>query len=195
MKNSTIDRIFLVTVAIGFLLVSVAGFAEHKDKPTTKSAMPYLVSEAMHPAPPKQPNFGPKYGSITFQDTDTSDDIGGVLTMQRAINSDGERVDEIAEGITTYMIHWGLEVGEVGVEDDKGAGDHGGDCRGFRDTGHVVMREVEDLDDNDTISWDIPKGTKLPDGAVYFVGHTLYGEIHNLGKCTQAPIENVVKPL
>ena len=43
------------------------------------------------------------------------------------------------------------------------------------------------------MKWEIPQGTVVPKDAVYFVGHALYGEIHNLGKCTQTPIENLVK--
>ena len=41
--------------------------------------------------------------------------------------------------------------------------------------------------------WTLPQGTKVPEGAVYFVGHAIYGKIHNLNKCTQIPIQNVVK--
>ena len=89
------------------------------------------------------------------------------------------------------MVHWGLEVGEPGVSDDAGAGDLGGDCKGFRDTGHVVKRSAEEA--GSTMTWEIPQGTVVPDDAVYFVGHTIYGRIHNLAKCTQTPIHNIVE--
>ena len=157
---------------------------------TDPASVPYTVTTAMYPEPDMQPNFGPKHGSITFVDTDPTMAIGGTLTMDRAVDENGTRLDETAEGINMYMIHWGLEVGDPGIDDDKGAGDHGGDCRGFRDTGHVVMKMAADLGDDDTIRWTLPAGTEVPEDAVYFVGHTIYGEIHNLGKCTQTAIEN-----
>ncbi len=155
-------------------------------------AAPQIITKEMYPAPAKQPNYGPAYGSLAFTDIDPGETIGGVMTLGRAIDENGLRIEEVAEGITKYMVHWGLEVGAPGVEDDKDAGDHGGDCRGFRDTGYVVMIDASDLGDGDTISWDIPEGTVVPDNAVYFVAHTLYADIHNLGKCTQTPIVNFI---
>lgn len=160
---------------------------------------PYATTFEQHPAPPRDPNYGPKYGSITFTDVDPGETIGGTITMGRAVNAEGERINEADEGIGMYMIHWGLEVGEPGVDDDKGKGDHGGDCRGFRDTTHIVMEMVSDLGDDDTMSWEIPVGTEIPADAEYFVGHTIYvdspnvyEQIHNLQKCTQIPIVNMV---
>lgn len=147
------------------------------------------VTPDRYPGPP-QPNFGPEYGSITFTDTDPGPTIGGTLTMKPAVDETGARLVEADAGITMYMIHWGLEVGAPGVEDDKGAGDLGGDCMGFRDTGHVVMMPAADA--GDVMEWEIPQGTEVPDGALYFVGHTLYGELHNLAKCTQTPIDNMI---
>ena len=160
---------------------------------TELGAVPQVITEEIYPRPEQQPNFGPKYGSITFVDTDPGPTIGGTLTMGRAVDASGALLNEADEGITTYMVHWGLEVGAPGTADDAGAGDHGGDCRGFRDTGHVVMRRAADIGDADTLSWDIPAGTPVPEGAVYFVGHTLYGDIHNLAKCTQTPIDNRIQ--
>ena len=112
--------------------------------------------------------------------------------MRPAVDAHGKRLDEAKAGITMYMIHWGLEVGAPGVQDDVGAGDLGGDCKGFRDTGHVVMANA--VGAGDLLTWEIPKGTVVPKDAVYFVGHTLYGPIHNLAKCTQTPIRNVITP-
>lgn len=152
-----------------------------------------VITEEIYPYPEKQPNYGPEYGSLEFVDTDPGPTIGGTLTLGRAVDENGDGVPEGPEGITMYMVHWGLEVGAPGTADDKGAGDHGGDCRGFRDTGHVVMKRAEGLGTMDSISWEIPHGTAVPDGAVYFVAHTLYGEIHNLGKCTQTPIVNIIE--
>ena len=43
------------------------------------------------------------------------------------------------------------------------------------------------------ITMEIPPGTKVPDDAVYFVAHTIYSGRHNLAKCIQIPIENVVE--
>ena len=177
----------LITVISGALIM-VAN-AQANDAATADG----IVSEKMYPKPAAEPNYGPAYGSIKFRDRDPRDTIGGELRMMRAVDAQGNRVDENAEGITAYMVHWGLEVGAPGTADDKGAGDHGGDCRGFRDTGHVVMAMVEDLDDSDVIRWKIPLGTEVPSKAVYFVGHTLYGKIHNLGKCTQTVIDNQVE--
>ncbi len=148
------------------------------------------ITPDRYPAPP-EPHYGPEYGSISFTDTDPGPTIGGTLRMKPAVDDYGIRLDEAEAGITMYMIHWGLEVGEPGMQDDKGAGDLGGDCMGFRDTGHVVMMPASEA--GDVMEWDIPQGTEVPEGAVYFVGHTLYGEIHNLGKCTQTPIGNLVE--
>ncbi|MCF6329129.1 MAG: hypothetical protein L3J02_04950 [Henriciella sp.] len=130
---------------------------------------------------PPEPHYGPRSGSISFTDTDPGPTIGGTLTMQPAVEADAR--------ITMYMIHWGLEVGEPGTEDDSGNGDMGGNCMGFRDTGHVVMMPAADA--GETMSWNLPAGTAVPEGAVYFVGHALYGDIHNLAKCTQTVIANV----
>ena len=145
--------------------------------------MPLPAAAKPYPSLP-QPNFGPKPGSITFKDTDPGPTIGGELTMIPAANAN-------AAGITTYMIHWGLEVGQPGTADDARAGDLGGDCKGFRDTGHVVMMLAAEA--GEVMRWTLPQGTKVPDGAVYFVGHAIYGKIHNLNKCTQIPIQNWVK--
>lgn len=148
------------------------------------------VSADRYPAP-LAPHYGPMRGSISFTDTDPGPTIGGTLTMKPAVDESGKRLDEADAGITMYMVHWGLEVGKPGVADDAGAGDLGGDCMGFRDTGHVVMAPAAEA--GDMMSWEIPQGTEVPEGAVYFVGHTLYGKIHNLGKCTQTPITNLVE--
>ena len=189
-----------VLAAAGFLVISTCGKADEAVEPRTEAVdiveeltAPETITTDIYPAPDREPNYGPRYGSITFVDTDPGVTIGGTLSMGRAVDADGNRLDEAAEGITRYMIHWGLEVGEPGTADDKGAGDLGGDCRGFRDTGHVVMIETADLGPGDTISWQIPDGTVVPDEAVYFVGHTIYGTIHNLGKCTQTPIVNLIE--
>lgn len=61
---------------------------------------------------------------------------------------------------------------------------------GFRDTGHVVMLPASYA--GDLLSWEIPQGTEVPNEAIYFVGHTLYEKIHNLEKCTQTPIINLI---
>ena len=124
-------------------------------------------------------NYGPS--SISFTDTDPGETIGGTVTLGRA-------ADET--GVDMYMVHWGLEVGEPGVEDDAGNGDHDGDCKGFRDTGHVVMSMVDA--GGTPITMEIPQGTEVPEDAVYFVAHTIYSGRHNLAKCIQIPIENVV---
>ena len=151
------------------------------EAPVKKLDAPYVVTSDMYPSPPK-PHYGPKPGSIKFVDTDPGETIGGTIYMRPA---------DVPTGITQYMIHWGLEVGAPGTADDAGAGDLGGDCRGFRDTGHVVMKMAEDA--GDLMKWDIPQGTVVPKDAVYFVGHALYGDIHNLAKCTQTPIDNMMK--
>ena len=163
------------------------------DSPPAAPGQDFTLTEGQYPFPEKQPNFGPAAGSIAFVDTDPGPTIGGTIEMGRAVDADGTLLDEAEEGISTYMIHWGLEVGEPGVDDNAGAGDHGGNCRGFRDTGHIVMSKAADMGDSETVTWEIPQGTTVPEGAVYFVGHTLYGEIHNLGKCTQTPIENLIE--
>jgi len=124
-----------------------------------------------------EPNFGPS--SISFVDTDPGPTIGGKITLGRA-------QDE--KGVEMYMVHWGLEVGNPGTDDDAGHGDHGGSCKGFRDTNHVVM--ARPADPGESLKLEIPQGTKVPDGAVYLVAHTLYGGIHNLAKCVQTPIVN-----
>lgn len=142
-----------------------------------------------YPSPP-EPNYGPQNGSINFFDTDSSETIGGKITMKPAVDEAGNRVDETAAGITAYSIHWGLEVGEPGTQDDKGSGDLGGDCMGFRDPGHIVKMPASR--DIDLLSWDIPEGLEVPKNAVYFVGLAHYGKIINLKKCTQIPIKNLI---
>ncbi len=145
------------------------------------------ITSDRYPSPPS-PHYGPEKGSIQFTDLDPGPTIGGTITMKPAVDDQGNRLNEAEAGITMYMIHWGLEVGAPGTQDDAGAGDLGGDCMGFRDTGHVVSAFADGAPD--MLKWEIPMGTKVPDGAVYFVGHTLYGRLHNLGKCTQTPIHN-----
>ena len=122
-------------------------------------------------------SYGPS--SISFVDTDPGPTIGGTIVVGRA-------QDET--GVEMYMVHWGLEVGNPGVADDAGKGDHGGSCKGFRDTNHVAMARPSDKGVN--LTMEIPQGTKVPEGAVYLVAHTLYGGIHNLAKCVQTPIVN-----
>lgn len=122
-------------------------------------------------------NYGPT--SIAFEDTDPGPTIGGTIKLGRA-------PDE--KGVDVYMVHWGLEVGGAGTSDDLGHGDHGGSCKGFRDTNHVAMAKPSQP--GTTITMEIPQGTKVPEGAVYLVAHTLYGDIHNLAKCVQTPIVN-----
>lgn len=148
------------------------------------------ITSDRYPSPPA-PHYGPERGSIHFEDKDPGPTIGGTITMKPAVGDDGKRLDADSEGITMYMIHWGLEVGKPGTGDDAGAGDLGGDCMGFRDTGHVVA--MPSADAGELMTWEIPMGTKVPEDAVYFVGHTLYGRIHNLAKCTQTPIHNLVE--
>jgi hypothetical protein len=122
-------------------------------------------------------SFGPS--SIAFVDTDPGPTIGGTIKLGRA-------QDET--GVEMYMVHWGLEVGNPGTADDAGKGDHGGSCKGFRDTNHVAMARPSDP--GEILTMGIPQGTKVPDGAVYLVAHTIYGGIHNLAKCIQIPIVN-----
>jgi hypothetical protein len=122
-------------------------------------------------------NYGPT--SIAFEDTDPGPTIGGTITLGRA-------PDE--KGIDLYMVHWGLEVATPGTHDDTGHGDHGGSCKGFRDTNHVAKAEPSQA--GDMVTMQIPQGTKIPEGAIYLVGHTIYGGIHNLAKCVQTPIVN-----
>lgn len=126
-------------------------------------------------------NYGPS--SIAFTDTDPGKTIGGTILLGRA-------QDET--GVDMYMVHWGLEVGKPGQEDDAGQGDHGGLCKGFRDTGHVAMAPVP-KEPGTVLSLTIPPGTPVPEGAVYLVGHTIHSGIHNLAKCVQVPIVNVVQ--
>jgi hypothetical protein len=149
-----------------------------------------LPVSGQYPSPP-EPNYGPAKGSLEFQDLDPSAAIGGTLVMGRALDGNGQRVDEAAAGITAYMVHWGLEVGEPGVADDAGNGDLGGDCKGFRDTTNIGM--VPTSDPAPTLRMEIPMGTAVPDAAVYFVGHAIYGPIHNLNKCIQIPIVNWIE--
>jgi hypothetical protein len=127
-----------------------------------------------------EPNFGPS--SIAFEDTDPGSGIGGAIVLGRA-------QDE--KGVDLYMVHWGLEVGAPGVEDDAGNGDHGGSCKGFRDTNHVAMAKPSDP--GETITMTIPQGTVVPKEAVYLVGHTIYAGRHNLAKCVQVPIVNKIQ--
>ena len=47
-------------------------------------------------------------------------------------------------------------------------------------------------DAGETLTLNIAQGTKVPEGAVYLVAHTLYGGLHNLAKCIQIPIVNRV---
>jgi hypothetical protein len=152
----------VVLVGLGFVAIKIGG--------------PDLI----YPRVP-EPNFGPS--SIAFEDTDPGPTIGGTIVLGRA-------QDE--KGVDMYMTHWGLEVGKPGVEDDAGNGDHGGACKGFRDTNHVT--HANPGGPGTTISMTIPQGTAVPDGAVYLVGHTIYGGVHNLAKCVQTPIVNVVTP-
>jgi hypothetical protein len=122
-------------------------------------------------------SYGPS--SLAFIDTDPGKTIGGTITLGRA---------EDETGVEMYMVHWGLEVGKPGTDDDAGHGDHGGSCKGFRDTNHVAMARPSEP--GDVLTMEIPQGTVVPEGAVYLVAHTLYGGIHNLAKCIQIPIVN-----
>jgi len=124
-------------------------------------------------------SYGPS--SIDFVDEDPGPTIGGTITLGRA-------QDET--GVEMYMVHWGLEVGAPGTQDDAGHGDHGGDCKGFRDTNHVAKARPDG--EGKTLTMTIPMGTTVPRDAVYLVGHTIYGGIHNLAKCVQVPILNRV---
>ena len=180
--SSLIERALVAALALG-LGAPAGALAE---TPFHSHATPLVYPS------PASPNYGPRKGSIRFVDTDPGPTIGGTLTMRTAVDEHGKPVKASADGITMYMIHWGLEVGDPGAEDDAGAGDLGGDCKGFRDTGHVVMAEAAGA--GDVLTWEIPRGTVVPAGAVYFVGHTLYGPIHNLAKCTQTPIANLIVP-
>ena len=137
-----------------------------------------------------EPNYGPEQGSITFTDMDSGPTIGGILTMKPAVDEEGNRVNEADVGITMYSIHWGLEVGSPGQQDDKGSGDLSGDCMGFRDLNHIVTMTGGEA--GDVISWEIPSGTVVPANAVYFVGYVQSGELYNLKKCTQIPIMNLI---
>lgn len=148
------------------------------------------ITSDRYPSPPS-PHYGPEKGSIHFSDLDPGPTIGGTLTMKPAVDAHGNRLNEADAGITMYMIHWGLEVGAPGTQDDAGAGDLGGDCMGFRDTGHVVAAPADGAPD--VLTWEIPMGTEVPEDAVYFVGHTLHGRLHNLGKCTQTRIHNLLE--
>lgn len=133
--------------------------------------------DLIYPNVPGQ-SYGPS--SIEFTDTDPGQSIGGTILIGRA-------PDEM--GVEMYMVHWGLEVGAPGTADDAGHGDHHGSCKGFRDTNHVAMAKPSDP--GEKIALNIPQGTRVPDGAVYLVAHTLYGGIHNLAKCVQTPIVNL----
>lgn len=193
-------KLTLALLASTSWVVSACNQSEAVPEPEIEAAeiveevtAPETLSADIYPGPGKIPNYGPAYGSLTFVDEDPGETIGGTLTMGRAVDADKNRLDEDIEGIDKYMVHWGLEVGMPGTNDDRGAGDLGGDCRGFRDTGHVVMVNTGGLGDSDMMSWNIPMGTEVPDDAVYFVGHTIYGPIHNLEKCTQTPIINLVE--
>jgi hypothetical protein len=152
---------------LGILVVGAAGLA---------GAVFIGGPDLVYPRVPGQ-SFGPS--SIEFTDTDPGPGIGGTILLGRA-------QDE--RGVEMYMVHWGLEVGAPGTADDAGKGDHGGSCKGFRDTNHVVMAMPSDP--GEKLSLQIPPGTKVPEGAVYLVAHTLYGDLHNLAKCVQTPIVN-----
>lgn len=198
----------LAMASVALLMVQAAGALDHHkkgEKTAAQKAAERLanMTEAQrralnttpitadrYPAPPS-PHYGPQKGSIEFTDRDPGPTIGGTIRMKPAVDEEGRRLNEAEAGITMYMIHWGLEVGAPGTQDDAGAGDLGGDCMGFRDTGHVVAMPADEA--GDVLTWEIPMGTKVPKEAVYFVGHTLYGRIHNLGKCTQTPIHNVIE--
>lgn len=130
---------------------------------------------------PRVPGVSHGPSSIEFADTDPGQTIGGTILLGRA-------PDET--GVEMYMIHWGLDVGAPGTEDDAGKGDHGGSCKGFRDTNHVAM--ARPTEPGEKIALTIPPGTAVPEGAVYLVAHTLYGGLHNLAKCVQTPIVNKV---
>lgn len=155
---------------LGLLALAAVGVA---------AAVHFGGPDLIYPYVP-EPNYGPS--SISFEDTDPGKTIGGTIVLGRA-------KDE--KGVDTYMVHWGLEVGKPGVEDDAGHGDHGGSCKGFRDTGHVAMAPVGTQ--GDPILMTIPQGTVVPDGAVYLVAHTIYAGRHNLAKCVQTPIVNLIK--
>jgi len=162
-----------------------------KMNPEQKKTLNETPLTAKRYPPSPEPNFGPKNGSIRFTDTDPGPTIGGILTMEPAVDENGQRVDEVANGITSYSIHWGLEVASPGIEDDKGNGDLGGDCMNFRDPSYIVKTPASAS--LDLLSWEIPFGTVVPENAVYFVGLTQYGATYNLKKCTQIPIENLIE--
>lgn len=180
---------FVVLAIAGWAGVSIQHAVAGDANETGEPELP-AVAPSVYPSP-AEPNYGPENGSIRFVDTDPGETIGGVLNMGPAVDKEGNRIDDVAAGITMYMVHWGLEVGGAGVADDAGAGDLGGDCMGFRDTGYVVKLSASDA--GDMMAWEIPQGTVVPEDAVYFVGHTIYGDIHNLAKCTQTPIDNFVE--
>lgn len=148
------------------------------------------LTKGRYPSPP-EPNFGPEAGSLQFTDTDSGATIGGILTMNPAIDENGDRVDETANGITGYLIHWGLEVGAPGTADDKGNGDLGGDCMNFRDSNYVG--KISSSAATEVLRWEIPAGTAVPEDAIYFVGLTEYGSVFNLKKCIQIPIKNLIE--
>lgn len=191
-QNTNWSASWLLAAAMLASACSVSPQTEVHDHAEYEAQVKSAASDpSLYPSPP-EPHYGPEYGSIVFVDTDPGPTIGGQLSMRPAVNERGDRVDEAANGITMYMIHWGLEVGEPGIEDDHGGGDLGGDCMGFRDTSYVVMKPAPQA--GEVMVWDIPQGTIVPEDAVYFVGHTIYGRIHNLEKCTQTPINNLISP-
>jgi hypothetical protein len=157
---------WLIRIAVLIVVLAAAAFA------AIKIGGPDLIYPRV-----AGENFGPT--SIAFTDTDPGPTIGGTITLGRAPNE---------KGIDVYMVHWGLEVGTPGTADDHGHGDHGGACKGFRDTNHVA--KAEPAQPGEAITMEIPQGTAVPEGAVYLVGHTIYGGIHNLAKCVQTPIVN-----
>ncbi len=186
-RNFAIEIVVLAIAGWAAVSIQHAVAGDVDENADVKTVAP---APSVYPSP-AEPNYGPAKGSIRFVDTDPGETIGGVLSMGSAVDDDGNRLDDVAAGITMYMVHWGLEVGEPGVADDAGAGDLGGDCMGFRDTGYVVKLSASDA--GGMMTWEIPQGTVIPEDAVYFVGHTIYGDIHNLAKCTQTPIHNLVE--
>jgi hypothetical protein len=156
-----------LTIIGGVVVVAIAGLV---------AAVTIGGPDLIYPRVPGT-SFGPS--SIAFVDTDPGPTIGGTIRLGRA-------QDET--GVEMYMVHWGLEVGNPGTDDDAGKGDHGGSCKGFRDSNHVAMAHPSG--EGESLAMELPQGTKVPDGAVYFVAHTLYGGIHNLAKCVQIPIVN-----
>lgn len=156
-----------LTIVIGILVLVVGGVV---------AAVTIGGPDLIYPRVPGT-SYGPS--SLSFVDTDPGKTIGGTVLIGRA-------QDET--GVEMYIVHWGLEVGDPGVADDAGKGDHGGSCKGFRDTNHVVM--VKPSEPGEVLKAEIPQGTVVPEGAVYLVAHTIYGGIHNLAKCVQTPIVN-----